>query len=249
MQTYHDHCPDNCPNSWDATDAHDARLGRVFAGIQGNCWRPRPESNRGARICSPLRHHSALVATLGVAPSGKCRFAAPAQNRISGTKSGTKENVGSDNSLRGMVGAAGFELATPCSQRQVKSLLSRSFCFAVGAQKSPMKCGSVCRFAKLFSRHQSRQCALAPLRSRIQPARYTPGAAVSAHRPKNSTFGQKSGGTGSPSEHSSQLRHSHSWQQEIQLVRASYQAAPLSTRAATAGLTPTSPIMRSINST
>ena len=23
------------------------------------CWRPRPESNRGARICSPLRHHSA----------------------------------------------------------------------------------------------------------------------------------------------------------------------------------------------
>ena len=22
-------------------------------------WRPRPESNRGARICSPLRHHSA----------------------------------------------------------------------------------------------------------------------------------------------------------------------------------------------
>jgi hypothetical protein len=24
-----------------------------------NCWRPRPESNRGARICSPLRNHSA----------------------------------------------------------------------------------------------------------------------------------------------------------------------------------------------
>ena len=24
-----------------------------------NWWRPRPESNRGARICSPLRHHSA----------------------------------------------------------------------------------------------------------------------------------------------------------------------------------------------
>ena len=22
-------------------------------------WRPRPESNRGARICSPLRNHSA----------------------------------------------------------------------------------------------------------------------------------------------------------------------------------------------
>ena len=23
------------------------------------CWRPRPELNRGTRICSPLRHHSA----------------------------------------------------------------------------------------------------------------------------------------------------------------------------------------------
>ena len=25
----------------------------------GNFWRPRPELNRGTRICSPLRHHSA----------------------------------------------------------------------------------------------------------------------------------------------------------------------------------------------
>src|SRR5688572_8089881 len=24
-----------------------------------SCWRPRPESNRGTRICSPLRNHSA----------------------------------------------------------------------------------------------------------------------------------------------------------------------------------------------
>ena len=32
-----------------------------------NCWRPRPESNRGARICSPLRNHSATR------PSGACR--------------------------------------------------------------------------------------------------------------------------------------------------------------------------------
>jgi hypothetical protein len=24
------------------------------------CWRPEPESNRRARICSPLRHHSAI---------------------------------------------------------------------------------------------------------------------------------------------------------------------------------------------
>lgn len=29
----------------------------VFYGMC--CWRPRPESNRGIRICSPLRHHSA----------------------------------------------------------------------------------------------------------------------------------------------------------------------------------------------
>src|SRR5262245_48725396 len=27
--------------------------------IRAKYWRPRPESNRGARICSPLRHHSA----------------------------------------------------------------------------------------------------------------------------------------------------------------------------------------------
>ncbi len=30
-------------------------------------WRPRPESNRGIRICSPLRHHSA---TRPSSPSG-----------------------------------------------------------------------------------------------------------------------------------------------------------------------------------
>src|SRR5918998_4306107 len=28
-------------------------------GPRRGMWRPRPESNRGARICSPLRHHSA----------------------------------------------------------------------------------------------------------------------------------------------------------------------------------------------
>ena len=39
-------------------------------------WRPRPESNRGARICSPLRHHSAtwplsgeIFALLGADPT------------------------------------------------------------------------------------------------------------------------------------------------------------------------------------
>ena len=28
--------------------------------ISGRCWRPEPESNRRIRICSPLRHHSAI---------------------------------------------------------------------------------------------------------------------------------------------------------------------------------------------
>jgi hypothetical protein len=46
---------------------------------------------------------------------------------------------------------AGFEPATLCLEvrgKQAKSLLQRAFCFAMGAQRSPMKCGSVCRFAK-----------------------------------------------------------------------------------------------------
>ncbi len=37
---------------------------------KGRYWRPRPESNRGARICSPLRSHSAtrpLITTAGSA--------------------------------------------------------------------------------------------------------------------------------------------------------------------------------------
>ena len=29
-------------------------------GIRATGWRPEPESNRRARICSPLRHHSAI---------------------------------------------------------------------------------------------------------------------------------------------------------------------------------------------
>ena len=33
--------------------------GRGF-GISPGCWRPDRESNSGARICSPLRHHSAI---------------------------------------------------------------------------------------------------------------------------------------------------------------------------------------------
>jgi hypothetical protein len=30
-----------------------------FVSLVDVNWRPRPESNRGARICNPLRHHSA----------------------------------------------------------------------------------------------------------------------------------------------------------------------------------------------
>ena len=33
--------------------------GRRSSDVAIERWRPRPESNRGARICSPLRHHSA----------------------------------------------------------------------------------------------------------------------------------------------------------------------------------------------
>jgi hypothetical protein len=37
---------------------------------KGNEWRPRPESNRGARICSPLRNHSATRPHAGYSPDG-----------------------------------------------------------------------------------------------------------------------------------------------------------------------------------
>ena len=38
-------------------------------------WRPRPESNRGARICSPLRNHSATRPTgrAGIVKLGRCK--------------------------------------------------------------------------------------------------------------------------------------------------------------------------------
>jgi hypothetical protein len=38
--------------------------------MRGNEWRPRPESNRGARICSPLRNHSATRPHAGYSPDG-----------------------------------------------------------------------------------------------------------------------------------------------------------------------------------
>jgi hypothetical protein len=38
----------------------DSKLGRNEPVDVEYCWRPEPESNRRARICSPLRHHSAI---------------------------------------------------------------------------------------------------------------------------------------------------------------------------------------------
>lgn len=36
-------------------------IANSIGGIAGSgLWRPDPESNRGARICNPLRHHSAI---------------------------------------------------------------------------------------------------------------------------------------------------------------------------------------------
>src|SRR5262249_568967 len=32
---------------------------KMEGAIRAKYWRPRPESNRGARICRPLRHHPA----------------------------------------------------------------------------------------------------------------------------------------------------------------------------------------------
>ena len=36
-------------------------------------WRPEPESNRRARICSPLRHHSAIGPLNNNLPNQQCR--------------------------------------------------------------------------------------------------------------------------------------------------------------------------------
>jgi hypothetical protein len=51
---------------WGIFDLHphgNQTGGRLFSSVwirvKSLCWRPRPESNRGARICSPLRSHSA----------------------------------------------------------------------------------------------------------------------------------------------------------------------------------------------
>ena len=44
------------------------RNGNVQEGLPSRNWRPRPESNRGARICSPLRNHSATRPHVPVAP-------------------------------------------------------------------------------------------------------------------------------------------------------------------------------------
>src|SRR5262245_19303395 len=39
------------------------RMAEIWTSVSVTCekfpWRPRPESNRGKRICSPVHHHSA----------------------------------------------------------------------------------------------------------------------------------------------------------------------------------------------
>jgi hypothetical protein len=44
--------------AWPAHSATRQAL-QITVLVGENVWRPRPELNRGARICSPLRHHSA----------------------------------------------------------------------------------------------------------------------------------------------------------------------------------------------
>ncbi len=53
-------------------------------------WRPRPESNRGARICSPLRNHSATRPRCGSAPArGRYSKGRPAAAMEHGAKTTT----------------------------------------------------------------------------------------------------------------------------------------------------------------
>ncbi len=46
-----------------------SRWFRAFIVFSGFYWRPRPESNRGARICSPLRNHSATRPSVRLLPN------------------------------------------------------------------------------------------------------------------------------------------------------------------------------------
>ena len=48
---------ENTPNGTTLRRTIPEDEGRVMLRVER--WRPRPELNRGARICSPLRHHSA----------------------------------------------------------------------------------------------------------------------------------------------------------------------------------------------
>jgi hypothetical protein len=44
-----------------ASDADARGAWSILLQMDGETvWRPDPESNRGARICNPLRHHSAI---------------------------------------------------------------------------------------------------------------------------------------------------------------------------------------------
>ena len=48
---------------------NEAAYSKPVSALQSG-WRPRPESNRRARICSPLRHHSATWPISGNRASG-----------------------------------------------------------------------------------------------------------------------------------------------------------------------------------
>ena len=58
-----------------------ANKGRELVNLGGKpgFWRPRPESNRGARICSPLRNHSAMTPCLVGGPACPIKHPAPCQ--------------------------------------------------------------------------------------------------------------------------------------------------------------------------
>ena len=61
--------------------------------ILAKSWRPRPESNRGARICSPLRHHSATW------PSARRRRSPTGRRRVSYGRTLESTRVAAKNTL------------------------------------------------------------------------------------------------------------------------------------------------------
>ena len=58
-RTGHKRCAPICAPAVPAVSALSVCSFPKSADFTGREWRPRPESNRGTRICSPMRHHSA----------------------------------------------------------------------------------------------------------------------------------------------------------------------------------------------